>query len=137
MNVASQTSPQPMPVKAVSSVNRRVGFIKDSLKFSYLLLRKDGKQIVPRSPTIYRVVSELRVVKGEQRAWLCNETGRPEVGRLDRERSEANAAFDGWHRGAIVQVNEVIRNNRKGRTGTVGRIQKPTAVELIRPVEGN
>ena len=125
------------PPPLVAAIDRRIGFIKDSLKFSYLLLRKDGKQIVRRSPSIYRVVSELRAMKGEQRAWLCNETGRPEVGRLDRERSEANAAFDGWHRGAIVKVDEIVRNNRKGRAGTVGRIQKPAAVEMLRPVEGD
>lgn len=117
------------PPAMVRELDRGVGFIKDALKFSYLLLRKDGRTIVERNPAVYRVVSEVMVMKGEQRAWLCNETGRPLVGRLDKERSEANAAFDAWHRGAIVRVDQIER------CGTVGRIEGEARVELIRPVE--
>jgi len=118
----------------VAAIDRRVGFIKDSLKFSYLLLRKDGRSVVPRSPTVYRVVSELRAMKGERRAWLCNETGRRDVGRLDRERSATNAGFEAWHRGAIVKVEEIVRKKPPEREGTVGRSVKASTVEMIRPV---
>ncbi len=118
----------------VAALDRQVGFIKDALKFSYLLLRKDGKTIVPRQPNVFRVVSELRTMKGDQRVWLCNDTGRPEVGRLDRERSETNAAVDVWHRGAIVRISEIVRKERKGREGTVGRIPATATVEIIRPI---
>ena len=118
----------------MAAIDRQVGFIKDALKFSYLLLRKDGRTIVPRASTVYRVVSELREMKGEKRAWLCNETGRPEVGRLERERSETNAAFDDWHRGAIVRIDQIVRKDRKGRESTVGRIQAEATVEVVRPV---
>lgn len=124
------------PPPIVAAIDREVGFIKDALKFSYLLLRKDGLTIVPRDPAVYRVVSELREMKGEKRAWLCNETGRPEVGRLDRERSEINAAFDAWHRGAIVRVEQIVRRDRRGRQGLVGRIPATAAVEVIRPACG-
>ena len=79
---------------AIAAIDRDVGFIKDALKFSYLLLRTDGRTIVTRNPQTFRVVSELRELKGEKRAWLCNETGRPEVGRLDRKASSQNAAVD-------------------------------------------
>lgn len=123
-------SPSPL----VAAIDREVGFIKDALKFSYLLLRKDGRTIVPRRPGVYRVVSELREMKGEKRAWLCNEVGRPEVGRLGRERSETNEAVDRWHRGAIVRVSEIVRKERKGREATVGRIPADATVEMIRPV---
>jgi len=118
----------------VAAIDRKVEFIKDALKFAYLLLRKDGRRIVRRAPEVYRVVSELRSMKGEKRAWLCNETGRPEVGRLDRERSETNAAFDDWHRGAIVRIEEIVRRERKGRESTIGRIPASSTVEMIRPV---
>jgi ribosomal protein RSM22 (predicted rRNA methylase) len=118
----------------VTALDRQVGFIKDALKFSYLLLRKDGKTIVPREPNAFRVVSELRIMKGDQRAWLCNETGRPEVGRLDRERSEMNASMDGWRRGAIVRISEIVRKERKGRESTVGRIPSSATIEIIRSV---
>lgn len=108
-----------------------MGFIKDALKFSYLLLRKDGQTIVSRSPDVYRVVSELRIMKGEKRAWLCNETGRPEVGRQDRMQSPTNAAFDAWHRGAIVRLDQIVRKHQG--TG-LGRIPPEATVEIVRSV---
>jgi len=119
-------SPPPM----LQAIDREAGFIKDALKFSYLMLRKDGLTVAERGPDVYRVVSEVMVMKGDRRAWLCNETGRPLVGRLDRVRSEATAAFDRWHRGAIVRVEHIER-----RAG-IGRIGRSTHVELIRPIEG-
>jgi len=115
----------------VAAIDRRAGFIKDALKFSYLLLRKDVRTIVRRAPDVYRVVSELREMKGEKRAWLCNEQGRPEVGRLDRERSEANAALDDWHRGAIVRISDIVRKDQ----GALGRISAKATVEMIRSID--
>lgn len=122
------------PPAWIKAIDRDVGFIKDALKFSYVLLRKDGRSIVRRAPDVYRVVSELRVFKGEKRAWLCNEQGRPEVGRLDRKRSPNNAAVDEWHRGAIVRISEIVRKERNGKLSTVGRIEGDTAVQIIRSV---
>ena len=122
------------PPAWIKAIDRDVGFIKDALKFSYVLLRKDGRSIVRRAPDVYRVVSELRVFKGEKRAWMCNENGRPEVGRLDRVTSSQNAAVDDWHRGAIVRISEIVRKERKGKLSTVGRIERDTAVQIIRSV---
>jgi len=119
---------------AIAAIDLDVGFIKDALKFSYLLLRTDGRTIVPRSPQTFRVVSELRELKGEKRAWLCNETGRPEVGRLDRKASLHNAAVDSWHRGAIVQIERIVRKEREGKVSPVGRIESDVAVRIVRPV---
>jgi ribosomal protein RSM22 (predicted rRNA methylase) len=118
----------------VAAIDREVGFIKDALKFSYLLLRTDGRTIVTRSPQTFRVVSELRELKGEKRAWLCNETGRPEVGRLDRKASPHNAAVDAWHRGAIVQIERIVRKEREGKVSPVGRIESDVAVKIVRSV---
>lgn len=122
------------PPPAIAAIDRDVGFIKDALKFSYLLLRTDGRTIVTRNLQTFRVVSELRELKGEKRAWLCNETGRPEVGRLDRKASPQNAALDSWHRGAIVQIERIVRKEREGKVSPVGRIESDAAVEIIRPV---
>jgi SAM-dependent methyltransferase len=119
---------------AIAALDQEVGFIKDALKFSYLLLRTDGRTIVTRSPQTFRVVSELRELKGEKRAWLCNETGRPEVGRLDRKASAHNEALDSWHRGAIVQIERIVRKEREGKVSPVGRIEGDAAVQIIRPV---
>jgi ribosomal protein RSM22 (predicted rRNA methylase) len=119
---------------AIAALDRVIGFIKDALKFSYLLLRTDGCTIVPRNPQTFRVVSELRELKGEKRAWLCNETGRPEVGRLDRKASPHNAALDSWHRGAIVQIERIVRKEKEGKVSPVGRIESDVAVAIVRPV---
>jgi ribosomal protein RSM22 (predicted rRNA methylase) len=120
------------PPASILKIDEEVGFIKDALKFSYLLLRKDGKTIVDRRPDVYRVVSELRHLKGEKRAWLCNETGRSEIGRQDRLASTQNAAFDDWHRGDIVQIKRIVRKEKAAKVSALGRIERDSAVELIR-----
>ncbi len=122
------------PPAIIKAIDEEVGFIKDALKFSYLLLRKDGKTIADRRPDVYRVVSELRELKGEKRAWLCNEQGRQEVGRQDRLASPQNEAFDQWHRGAIVQIEKIVHKERKGRVSELGRIEQETEVEMVRHV---
>lgn len=121
------------PPPGIQEIDEEVGFIKDALKFSYLLLRKDGRTIVERRVDVYRVVSELREMKGEKRAWLCNESGRSEIGRQDRLASPQNAAVDEWHRGAIVQIERIVRKEREGKVSAVGRIERDAAVVLIRP----
>ena len=74
---------------AIAAIDRDVGFIKDSLKFSYLLLRTDGRTIVTRSPQTFRVVSELRELKGEKRAWLRQYSQHPRARATTRWRSLA------------------------------------------------
>ena len=120
------------PPSEIQRIDDEVGFIKDALKFSYLLLRKDGRTIVDRSADVYRVVSELRELKGEKRAWLCNELGRSEIGRQDRLKSEPNASLDDWHRGAIVQIERVVRKEREGKVSAVGRIERDGTVRIVR-----
>ena len=116
----------------IEAIDRAVGFIKDSLKFSYLVLRKDGRTIADRGQNIYRVVSERMATKGEQRVWLCNETGRQLVGRLEKERSEENAAFDRWERGAIVRLAEsfLFNDAAAGIRGDVDRLRDVEAAIL-------
>jgi len=120
------------PPASIRAIDKDVGFIKDALKFSYLLLRKDGRTIVERRLDVYRVVSELRNLKGEKRAWLCNEQGRQEIGRQDRLVSSQNAAFDAWHRGAIVQIERIARKEKGGKVSMLGRIEQDAAVKMVR-----
>lgn len=122
------------PPVVIQQIDAEVGFIKDALKFSYLLLRKDGKTIIERRPDVYRVVSELRDLKGEKRAWLCNEQGRQEIGRQDRLASPSNAAFDQWYRGAIVQIERIVHKERRGKVSELGRIEPDAAVKIVRVV---
>ncbi len=118
------------PPASVAAMDREVGFIKDALKFSYLVLRKDGRTIVPREPDLIRVVSEQRQFKGELRVWACGETGRREIGRLDRERSETNAAFDVASRGTIVR----IEGSRRKEASGLERIPAEGAVQIVRTI---
>jgi ribosomal protein RSM22 (predicted rRNA methylase) len=118
------------PPASIQQIDREVGFIKDALKFSYLLLRTDGRTIAKRGPETFRVVSELRKLKGDTRAWLCNELGRSEFGRLDRAVSATNSALDDCQRGTIVQIEGVKRKDG----AALGRIPVEGTVQIIRPV---
>jgi hypothetical protein len=118
------------PPASITQIDREVGFIKDALKFSYLLLRIDGRTITDRGPHTFRVVSELRKLKGDTRAWLCNELGRSEVGRLDRALSPSNSAWDDCQRGTIVRIEGVKRKDG----AALGRIPAPGKVEIIKSV---
>src|SRR3989475_4288143 len=43
------------PPLMLQAIDREAGFIKDALKFSYLILRKDGLTVAERGPDVYRV----------------------------------------------------------------------------------
>jgi ribosomal protein RSM22 (predicted rRNA methylase) len=118
------------PPSWIQQIDREVGFIKDALKFSYLLLRTDGRTVAERSPHTFRMVSELRKLKGDTRAWLCNELGRQEVGRLDRALSPTNSAWDQCERGTLVHIEGVIRKEGSA----LGRIPAQGTIEIVRPI---
>jgi hypothetical protein len=81
---------------------------------------------------VYRVVSERLVYKGEQRAWVCNERGRSEVGRLDRKVTPTNADFDACHRGALILIDGITRKERNGKLSDLGRIEQNGVVKIVR-----
>jgi hypothetical protein len=111
----------------IQQIDRQVGFIKDALKFSYLLLRTDGRTITPRNPETFRMVSELRKLKGDTRAWLCNELGRPEVGRLDRARPPSTRD------GTIVSAEPSYGLSITRKDGaSLGRIPDDATVHIVR-----
>ena len=122
------------PPAIIQQIDEEVGFIKDALKLSYLLLRTDGRTLTTRNPETFRIVSEMRRLKGDTRAWLCNELGRSEVGRLDRAQSSTNAAWDDCQRGTIVRISEIVKKERKGRESAVGRIPADATVEVVRSI---
>lgn len=124
------------PPPWIVALDRNLGFIKDALKFSYLIARKDGRTIVPRLPDVYRIVSELRVFKGEKRVWVCNKQGRAEIGRLDRKASGANAEFDRLRRGTLVHLVGIERKEQEGRPSGLGRIAEDSTVHIIREAQG-
>ncbi len=118
------------PPASIQQIDDEVGFIKDALKYSYLLLRKDGKTIVERKPDVYRVVSELRVMKGESRVWVCNELGRSEIGRQDRLKSMSNQDWDQLKRGTLVRLEGLQRKDG----AVLQRVPAEGTAEIIRSV---
>ncbi len=55
--------------------------------------------------------------KGEKRVFLCGETGRAEVIRLNRDRSENNSYFDEIKRGDFVEVEGIYKKGTLLRAG--------------------
>ena len=84
-------------------IARISGVRRESLKWSYLTLRRDGRSLRDAHPAATeRVVSTRLVSKGREEAFVCGEHGRLRVLRNRRDRSEANAGFDEVERGALL-----------------------------------
>ncbi len=108
----------------IKELDKRTGFNKSQLKYSYLVLRKDGLILQETMPAgegeNFRVVSDLLVMKGERKLFLCGQRGRIQLGRLDRDLSKSNMQFDEIRRGDIVEVQgiyqkgQVLRINKEG-----------------------
>jgi len=95
------------------------------------VLRKDGRTITERSPSVFRVVSGLRELKGETRAWVCNETGRYEVARLHRAKTALNQDVNAFCRGDIVRIHDIIRSEKQEKMGGIARITATSRVEKL------
>ncbi len=122
------------PTNQMTQIDQRIGNRKDALKFSYLVLRKDGKNVLDlkrlsgtpaEESACWRVVSELIVEKGKQRAFLCGEAGRVQFTRLDRHESPPNQAFGDLIRGDLVKITGAKPH------GEEGRIAEATEVERV------
>ncbi len=96
------------PPALVKEIDRLTGLRKDSLKFSYLVLRKDSRSLSDMfGPDSFRVVSEPLVTKGKMEFFLCGLQGRKLITRLDKDRSPLNVHFEKLKRGAIVSFERL------------------------------
>lgn len=97
------------PPALIKEIDCLTGLRKDSLKFSYLVLRKDGRSLTDLfGRDSFRVVSEPLVTKGKMEFYLCGAKGRKLVTRLDKDRTETNKSFEALKRGAIVGFERLI-----------------------------
>jgi len=113
------------PPGLIKEVDRIIGLRKDSLKFSYLVIRKDAHSLADcYRGSSYRVVSEPLVSKGKQEYFLCNGRERKLATRQDKNTSEENRLFNDLKRGDIVEFDGLID---EGKRFTVA---KETVVEL-------
>ena len=102
----------------VREVDRLTGLRKDSLKFSYLVIRKDGLSIKDiYGDSSFRVVSESLVSKGKIEFYVCGKEGRRMVTRLDKDKGIKNEAFVGIRRGDMVGFEAVIDEGKRLRVG--------------------
>jgi ribosomal protein RSM22 (predicted rRNA methylase) len=103
-----------VPTERVREIDARTGLRKDSLKFSYVVLRKDGRSLTERTGAdAMRVVSEPLVSKGKREYYVCGPSGRKLVVRLDKDASNANGPFGSLHRGDIVRFGGVREEDRR------------------------
>jgi len=114
------------PPEIIAEIDSRIGLRKDSLKFSYVVLRKDGRTLADAcSPDTYRVVSEPLVSKGKRDLNLCGREGRKLAARQDKDALPGNDAFAQLLRGDIVSVESMVVEDRRFK------ITKDTKVTLV------
>lgn len=118
------------PPALVREIDRCAGLRKDSLKFSYLVLRKDRlalADILPESS--FRVVSEPLVSRGKTELFLCGPGGRKTIVRFDKDRREENGNFETLRRGMAVSFTGLLDEGKRWRVG------KETQVVIALPRE--
>jgi ribosomal protein RSM22 (predicted rRNA methylase) len=100
----------------IREIDSRVGLRKDSLKFSYLVLRMDGRTLADAcTEHSYRVVSEPLLSKGKRELFLCGREGRRLATRLDRDAVSGNRAFDGLLRGDVARFEGLVIEEKRFR----------------------
>jgi len=104
------------PPDVVLELDEATGLRKDSLKFSYLVLRNDAYSLADVCGTAsYRVVSEPLASKGKLEFYFCGNEGRRLATRLDKDASPANDPFERLRRGDIVRVEGLVIEERRFR----------------------
>ncbi len=116
------------PPELVREIDELTGLRKDSLKFSSVVLRKDGRSLAEVcGGDAFRVVSEPLASKGKTELYLCGRGGRKMAMRQDKDRSAFNAAFDGLRRGSLARFEGIVSDERRLR---VTRDTKVTEISL-------
>lgn len=108
------------PTAAVAEIDRRTGLDKRSLKFAYLLLSPLPPPATP--PGRWRLVSDVRDLKGERRLYLCGE-GRWIV-LADLKRHRRADAFSDLLRGDLLEVGGIAPRGAVYRLDTGGFVRR-------------
>lgn len=108
-------------------VARAAGLRWQGLTFSYLALRRDGATLGSAIPqATLRIISERMITKGKSEVFGCTSRGeRVRYRRLDRDASEANAAWDELGRGDVVTLTPGAVDER-------GRLAADAGVDVRR-----
>ncbi len=102
----------------IQELDKLTGLRKESLKFSYLVLRKDDCTLDDLyGGHAFRVLSEPLPSKGKLEYYLCGEGGRKPVTRRDKDRTAANEAFGTLTRGDVVRFEGLIDEGKRRKIG--------------------
>jgi hypothetical protein len=94
------------------------GLRKDSLKFSYLVLRKDAFSLLDAcGKHAFRIVSEPLVSRGKMEFYICGPGGRRLIARLDKDRTSLNQAFEKLKRGNVIGFEQLIDEGKRYKVG--------------------
>lgn len=106
------------PPALIKEIDKLAGLRKDSLKFSYVVLRKDDLSLKDiYGPDSFRIVSEPIMSKGKIEFYLCGKGGRRLIVRLDKDKSPANEAFGAMERGDIVSFVKLLDEGKRYKVG--------------------
>lgn len=107
----------------IRELDRLTGLRKDSLKFSWLVFRKEGRSTAGFcGDDSFRVVSEPLLSKGKVEFYLCGTNGRRLVMRLDRDRSAGNEAMGTMRRGDVVGFAGLLDEGKRYKVGKDTRV---------------
>jgi ribosomal protein RSM22 (predicted rRNA methylase) len=98
----------------VREIDRLTGLQKDSLKFSYLVLRKDAFSLSDIGGAhTFRVVSEPLVSKGKVEFYVCGAGGRKLIMRLDKDATTLNKDYEKLRRSCLVTFERLVDEKRR------------------------
>ncbi len=113
------------PPALIRELDELTGLRKDSLKFSYLVLRKDRLSLLDVfGENAFRVVSEPLVSKGKIEFHICGAPGRRLATLLDKDETAQNEDFRRLQRGAVVRLEGLIDDNRRYKAGKETRVRR-------------
>ncbi|HYA87029.1 MAG TPA: small ribosomal subunit Rsm22 family protein [Nitrospirota bacterium] len=119
------------PSDTIRELDELTGLRKDSLKFSYLIMRKDVQSLAGLyGINAFRVVSEPLVSKGKREFYICGEAGRRLITRLNKDLAARNKNFGSLQRGDVVSFEHLIEEGKRYKVG------KGTGVKRLRTTAG-
>ena len=91
------------PIRTITEVDERIGRTRESLKYSYLVITREGRTLTERAD--WRVVSNLHREKGKAWAYLCgDQAGLWRAEALRRDRAELRDFFRS-ERGDLLRID--------------------------------
>jgi hypothetical protein len=111
------------PIPLVEELGRRAGLRPEDLKFSYVVLSREGPTLAERWAGLARLVSHRHAQNGKSWGWVCgvgDALTRAEL--LDRGRGPAVRDFARARRGDLFAPLELDARGRVGRAVRVARM---------------